>query len=46
MMFLALKKNGAIKKATKPELKHKSVQFTVMLCSRQQKQKSSTQCRN
>jgi len=45
MMFLALKKNGAIKRACKPELKHKSVQFTVMLCSRQQKQKSSTQCR-
>ena len=44
-MFLALKKNGAIKKASKPELKHKSVQFTVMLCSRRQKQKSSTQCR-
>lgn len=45
MRFLALKKNGAIKKASKPELKHKSVQFTVMLCSRRQKQKSSTQCR-
>jgi len=45
MRFLALKKNGAIKKASKPELKHKSVQFTVMLCSRQQRRKSSAECR-
>ncbi|KAL9957706.1 hypothetical protein ACROYT_G034637 [Oculina patagonica] len=29
MMFLALKKNGAAKNASKPILKHKSVQFTV-----------------
>ena len=28
-MFLALKKNGAAKNASKPMLKHKSVQFTV-----------------
>lgn len=34
MMFLALKKNGAMKNASKPELKHKSVQFMVMLFKR------------
>ena len=45
MMFLALKKNGTIKNASKSELKHKSVQFTVMLCSRQKKQKPSAKCR-
>ena len=44
MMFLALKKNGAMKNASKPELKHKSVQFMVMLCSRGRRQNSLTGC--
>lgn len=45
MMFLALKKSGAMKNASKPELKHKSVQFMVMLCSRLRRQKSFAECR-
>lgn len=32
-MFLALKKNGATKNASKTSLPHKSSHFTVMLCS-------------
>lgn len=45
MMFLALKKSGAMKNASKPKLKHKSVQFMVMLCSRLRRQKSLAECR-
>ena len=33
-MYLALKKSGAVKNATKTSLRHKSVHFTVILCSR------------
>ena len=42
LMFLALKKNGAPKNALKTSATHKSVHFTVILCTRKRKHLTMT----